>query len=739
MTCTKGIKGLFTGLVSVFTLVGAAQAADVYIDGTGNQTVATAIYRLSGIHNWVSTNEYYLKGFILVGSNAVLNIEAGTIIRGVNDYHTGTEYRPGALIVERGGKIYANGTATNPIVMTDQWDDHFPWKTGYGTGTTKTRTWRYHYGGTGYMHNSESYTYGQIGDLHGVWGGLVLCGKAFVNWDGKNYTQLGTATISVEGIDSSVGIVGGGNDDDDSSGEIRYLQIRYGGAITTSKGKETNGLTLYGVGRGTVLDHIEVYNNQDDGIEWFGGTVNAKHLVVWGAGDDTFDSDAGFRGKNQFLFGVQRNLGGNEIESGCSDKGMEMDGFEKTSASGAMLFSASLWANITLIGADYKDSTRRNAALSMRDNASPQIYNSVFMDFGSKATFIENWSNTADGIALNTATRFETANTLNKFPQWKAYNAFGVEVGPEYFYKAQVPGNQACIRGSVFWNIREGFYPDQVGPTALMGEYGWITGGADGKGPYVDAGKTLYSGWLAEQEGNVASNLLEYASAGNGTEPENDDADEDNGMPIKRRYRTPTTRGPAMSGRNAYDITEIDPRAANDAVTGAMYIPDSWITPTAYRGAFGPSNNWAKGWTTIASMGVFGAGTANDPQEVEPLVDNTVYVTNTVETVITNTVETVVTNGVNGILYQDNGAAFGGTNTVAALAIQTSPVVTYTIAETGTYQLQYTASLTEVDWQPIKTFTATSAPVTVNLTDIIGVTPEHAGDAAFYRLMKQQQ
>ena len=346
-----------------------------------------------------------------------------------------------------------------------------------------------------------------------------------------------------------------------------------------------------------------MYNNQDDGIEWLAGR-STRNIWWFGCGDDTFDSDAGFRGKNQFLFGVQRNLSGSKIESGCSDKGMEMDGFEKTAASGSMLFSASLWANITLIGADYVDSTKRNAAISMRDNASPQIYNSVFMDFGSKATFIENRTDiTANGITLNVADRFETPNTLDQLPTWRANNAFGQNVGPEYFYQAQVPGNQACLRGSVFWNIQSGLYPTNAGPTSLMTAYPWINAKAGG-GPNVSGSLALYSDWDMEQEGNVVG--LYNLSAGDTA-----DADADNLMPIKRRYRTQVVKGPSMTSA-AYDITEIDPRAANDAVTGAMYIPDSWVTPTAYRGAFGPSNNWAKGWTTIATLGAFGEAAKTD-------------------------------------------------------------------------------------------------------------------------------
>jgi hypothetical protein len=719
-------------MATAFAFVCGSQAALVTIDGTVGTQVSPAVFRLSGAHNWTSNNVYLLKGIILVGNGATVTVEQGTVIRGANELTTKTafnaDFRPGALVVERGGKLYANGTAEHPIIMTDEWDNHNPW--AGQTGTSVTRTWWYRNGsGTLATKTGEAYNYGAMGNLHGAWGGLVLCGKAFANWDTEtNPANLGTATVGVEGLDPALGIVGGGNDDDDSSGSLTYVQIRYGGYQLAST-KEINGLTLYAVGRGTVIHHIEVLNNQDDMFEWFGGCVNSKYLVAWGNGDDIFDSDAGFRGKNQFLFGVQRDLGGSKIESGASDKGMEIDGYETAAGAGSMLFSASLWNNITLVGSQYVDSSKRNGAISMRDNASPQIYNGVFMDFGSKATFIENRTDTtANGVNLNCGERFATAVTA--LPTWTAQNAAGQTVGRDYFYKAslsntyfnaELAAKQACLRGTVFWNIPAGLYPTEIGGTALKAAYSWVDSGA-GKGPWCSTGLTLYSGWTADTEGNITD--IYNNSGGN-----NANADADNLMPIKRRYRTATS-GLQTAG---YHVTEIDPRAANDATTGGMYVPDSWMTPTAYRGAFSPDKNWAQGWTTVASFGLFGAFTA------APALDEPTGSTTTVY--VTNTVTTVVTNGVNGIVYQNNGEALTSGTGITATGLQTSPVLTYSITSAGTYQLQTTESLSPVAWTVVKTFTVASAsegaPVTVNLTDIIGETPPNAGDARFYQLIKQ--
>ncbi len=740
MNCTKKA---FLGLAAVFACVCGSQAALVEVTGT---QVATAVFRLSGTHNWTSNNVYLLKGIILVGDGATVNVEPGTVIRGANEITTkaafNADFRPGALVVERGGKLYARGTAEHPIIMTDEWDNHNPW--AGQTGTSVTRTWWYRNGsGTQVINTSQAYNYGAIGTLHGAWGGLVLCGKAFVNWDTVTATaNLGTATIAVEGLDTGLGVVGGGNNDDDSSGALTYVQIRYGGYQLAST-KEINGLTFYGVGRGTEIHHVEVMNNQDDMFEWFGGCVNSKYLVAWGNGDDIFDSDAGYRGKNQFLFGVQRDLAGTKIESGAADKGMEIDGYETVAGSGSLLFSASLWNNVTLIGNQYVDASKRNVAISMRDNASPQIYNGVFMDFGSRATFIENRTDASgNGINLNCAERFATAVTA--LPTWTAQNAAGQTVGNTYFYKASVSNTylnaalaakQACLRGSVFWNIPTGLYPTEVGGTALKAAYSWVDSAA-GKGPWCTTGLTLYSAWTSNTEGNIID--IFSNNGGNTT-----DADDSNLMPIKRRYRTQVAR----TSTTSYDVTEVDPRAANDATFGASYVPDSWMTPTTYRGAFSPEKNWAQGWTTIASLGAFGTYTAapalDEVAATITYVTNTVtsVVTNDVTTYVTNTVTSVVTNGVNGIVYQGNGAPLTSGTGITAIGLQTSPVLTYGITSAGTYQLQTTASLSPVAWTVLKTFTVAVAselsPVTVNLTDIVGETPPNAGDANFYQLIKQ--
>lgn len=203
---------------------------------------------------WSCEFEYVLQQIVRVNDGAVLTVEAGTVIRGVQGKAPPNYVEPGALVVRRGGKIHAVGTATRPIVFTSNAEPGFK--------------------------------------APGQWGGLVLLGNARIN----------QGTAAIEGIPS--GAEYGGSDDDDSSGILRYVRIDYAG-FTLSTGKEINGFTLGGVGRGTVIDHVQVRRASDDCFEFFGGSVDAKYLVCQGNEDDGFDFDFGYRGRLQFLIHQQ--------------------------------------------------------------------------------------------------------------------------------------------------------------------------------------------------------------------------------------------------------------------------------------------------------------------------------------------------------------------------------------------------------------------------------------------------
>ena len=215
---------------------------------------------------WTADNVYMLAGFVYVEKGEALTIEAGTVIKGMPGQGDGAS----ALIVAQGGKIYANGTRNNPIIFTALSDDL-----------------------------TDSADLGPSDK--GLWGGLIILGKARLN-SPSAVEQNGFIVDNIEGIPvTDIRGEFGGDDDNDNSGVIRYVSIRHGGSVIGAD-NEINGLTLGGVGRGTTVEYVEVFANKDDGIEFFGGTVNTSNMVSAFCGDDAFDWDQGYRGNNKYWF-----------------------------------------------------------------------------------------------------------------------------------------------------------------------------------------------------------------------------------------------------------------------------------------------------------------------------------------------------------------------------------------------------------------------------------------------------
>ena len=276
-----------------------------------------------------------LEGAIFVKDGATLTILPGTIVRGQPRTEaveegdpTGT---PGALIVTQTGRIVANGTASQPIIMTTAAIDNNSDGIADVTGGFKTP---YQIGDTFLDSDPMGAPLAPL-DKAGfanvsLWGGLVVLGNAPTNNADKGGVGYGKVTVeglTVPGVPAADATYGGVLPND-SSGSLRYVSVRHAGD-EIGNGNELNGVTLAGVGSGTVLENIEVYCNFDDGIEWFGGTVNGKNLAVFFAGDDAFDLDEGYTGVNQFLFTIMpffNNNDGSAFGSASGDKAGEFDG-----------------------------------------------------------------------------------------------------------------------------------------------------------------------------------------------------------------------------------------------------------------------------------------------------------------------------------------------------------------------------------------------------------------------------
>ncbi len=281
---------------------------------------------------WSCEFDYVLQQIVRVNDGATLTIEAGTTVRAVQGRTPPNYVEPGALIVLRGGKIDAVGTASQPIVFTSNAEPGFK--------------------------------------APGQWGGVILLGNATVN----------QGTAAVEGIPS--GAEYGGTNDGDSSGTLRFVRIEYGG-FSLSTGKEINGLTLAGVGRGTTIDHVQVRRVSDDCFEFFGGVVDAKYLTCQSSEDDGFDFDFGYRGRLQFLIHQQDGSFANVDDA---MNGIEADNESQALGTPSLPRTEPTIYNLTLCGSGAPTPTgvrgiKERFGMLWRRNAKGHVHNAVVLGF----------------------------------------------------------------------------------------------------------------------------------------------------------------------------------------------------------------------------------------------------------------------------------------------------------------------------------------------------------------------
>jgi hypothetical protein len=210
---------------------------------------------VTGTENWVNSNYYVLRGAVFVREGGTLNIQAGTTVIGESG-------SVGTLIVERGGRLNAIGTAAQPIVFSSD----------QPVGTRN----------------------------RGDWGGLIINGRAPVNLEGGEGAGEGDTGVY------------GGTDPNDNSGILRYVRVEFSG-IEFSPDNELNGIAFQGVGRGTQVEYVQAHMSRDDAMEWFGGTVDVKHAVMSNAADDSLDWTFGWTGRAQFIAITQR---GDDADNG---------------------------------------------------------------------------------------------------------------------------------------------------------------------------------------------------------------------------------------------------------------------------------------------------------------------------------------------------------------------------------------------------------------------------------------
>ena len=345
----------------IFTAVdkGGLTSSDASVVITTSAIPNKPIVEVTGVitanTTWTADKIYKLKGFVRVGndptvtdvpaknSGPTLTIQPGTVIYG-------DKATKGTLIIQRGAKIIAEGTATSPIVFTSE----------SAVGTKEP----------------------------GDWGGIVICGRASNNQPG--------GVFELEGGYKAFSGGGTAPDDSDNSGSLKYVRIEYAG-VPVNPNQEVNSLTLGAVGRDTKIEYVMCTYGLDDSFEWFGGTVNAKYLIAYKGLDDDFDVDFGFSGFVQFGLGVR----GATLADQSGSNGFEVD--NNGQGSDAAPFTSGTFSNMTIIGPKATRETpislQFQSAAQLRRNNKLKIHNSFFTGYPN-GIFIDG-ANTAANAAAN--------------------------------------------------------------------------------------------------------------------------------------------------------------------------------------------------------------------------------------------------------------------------------------------------------------------------------------------------
>ncbi len=352
-------------------IIMASGCRKIEVDDNGTNTnpgggTAAPNLILSGKINTDRTLEtgktYILRGIVYVVDGAKLTIQPGTIIQGEKSSR-------GSLVITRGSQIIANGTQASPVVFTSD----------------------------------------QANPQRGDWGGIAILGRAKINSSFNGVLGVGEIEGGVNNADG-LGLYGGA-DDNDNSGVLTYVRIEYAGYAFLPD-KELNGLTMGGVGKGTLIDHVQVSFANDDSFEWFGGSVDAKYLIAYKGLDDDFDMDNGYSGRVQFGIALRDSTiadisGSNGFEVDNDASGSNVAGQPQTSAT---------FSNITIIGPRATLTNVGNSnfrrAMHLRRNSAISIFNSVIMGYPTGLLLDASTGTPTDLNYVGATPRSFIANTI---------------------------------------------------------------------------------------------------------------------------------------------------------------------------------------------------------------------------------------------------------------------------------------------------------------------------------------
>jgi len=518
---------------------------------------------------------------IYVPNGLTLTIQPGTVIKATA---TATAATAASLVVSRGGKIYADGTADCQIVFTAQAD---PMDGTYAT------------------HNI------------GKWGGLMLCGQASNNLtlaangpfnatgNGRLCVANGLGTLEGFGTSDFRNQFGvnlttpqagylTNFDDNDNSGILRYVSVRYSGSILV-QGGEINGITFGSVGRGTIVDHVEVISNADDNMEFFGGTVNVKNSTFMFGNDDMFDWDLGYSGKAQNIFSVSwgsndtafTSTSGTSTIASAADNGFEMDADDQQSGNGSGVAIGTIASggyrshpviyNCTMIGTNKRVENSDNTGMSAicaKELTEGEIYNCVFANFSSGLNL---WTGNNPQQGVRTATLSSAgASVTDSYDNWRNNNA----------------PNTLIIKNNTFIGMGTGVA-------------GALPSATNPGGAYLVKNVTRSSG-----SGAYSLNVAAHAVSTNDTT-----------QFFQTDGNVRTSSIPGFNGVWAMDGTTNTVSTQYGAVpnpvlaTSIVAPADGFFTPENYRGAFGSGSSWLSGWAYATLLQTTG-GLAPCPTDI---------------------------------------------------------------------------------------------------------------------------
>ena len=655
--------------------------------GTGGSVNVDATI-LTKSQRWTKDKVYLLERNVIVPSGVTLTIEPGTLLRGARPSKgqgaSGAEAAlspadPGALVVARGGRIIAAGTADAPIVFTSMDDPNVaggaatipPYENyGIAAGTgiiNPVRTLKSGFttvSGTpgvgefiisGGTLTASALAYGDDltqnsskWSVDGEFGGIVLAGYAetvvgVANNNSALTTAINNGTINVSngaasgtsGVQLIEGMaafptygLGGGDNESDDSGILRFIDLRYGGYIIAAS-KELNSYSFYGIGRNTVAEFLADWNNADDSFELWGGSLNLRHCISAFPGDDGLDTDQGYTGTVQFFVQIQNNAidsNGNlsrRAAVNVGDSMSENDGPE--SGNSAVPYTVYTLANATFIGRGYNAISALSKTAggakepatgpNYKDNGSTKVYNTLFMDSPQGAMLV------MDTLAVGVTTRGSGGNSaINRFTDARTSGGFDAAGRASDLVTAQTtaPGEKDGLFNNV-WFFRAGLLDNDF--AGVNGKYASLA--------ELNAAVSAGGNWWIASDSNLfpdQTDRTERGAATNGVAVRANIADMITVIKGSNGVKFDQDPGVTVPLNHHLSGIDIKPTASAARDLAANQLPNydtagttkttrSLVTGASFVGAVRDSS-WFRGWNFASQSGMF----ANTAVAIVPTV-----------------------------------------------------------------------------------------------------------------------